>query len=87
MLSIPATNSTNKANKSQGRLSVLKDTVGNAYAAGKEFNVFMIHVMDGVNERGEVVTQDILQMVGSIRTAMPYTMANATGDGEEHAVF
>ncbi|CAN0051603.1 unnamed protein product, partial [Ectocarpus sp. 4 AP-2014] len=80
MFSIPARNSTNKATKTQGRSSALKDSVGNAYAGGKEWKAWALNMLDAAREGGGVVTQDqMLEMVGSMGAATPYCMANAMG--------
>ncbi|CBJ31813.1 hypothetical protein Esi_0285_0022 [Ectocarpus siliculosus] len=85
VFSIPARNSTNKATKSQGRSSALKDSVGNSYAGGQEWKVLKLNMFDAAREGGGVVTQDqMLEMVASIGAATPYSMANATG-GAKHA--
>ncbi|CAB1101356.1 unnamed protein product [Ectocarpus sp. CCAP 1310/34] len=65
IFSIPARNSTNKATKSQGRSSALKDTVGNAHAGGKEWKAWALNMLDVAREGGGAAT--------------PYSMANATG--------
>ncbi|CBN79049.1 hypothetical protein Esi_0168_0047 [Ectocarpus siliculosus] len=85
VFSIPARNSTNKATKSQGRSSALKDSVGNSYAGGQEWKALTLNMFDAAREGGGVVTQDqMLEMVASIGAATPYSMANATG-GAKHA--
>ncbi|CAN0418132.1 unnamed protein product, partial [Ectocarpus sp. 13 AM-2016] len=70
----------NKATKSQGRSSALKDSVGNAFAGGQEWKALTLNMFDAAREGGGVVTQaKMLEMVASIGAATPYSMANATG--------
>lgn len=47
-------NPTNKATKSKGRTSAMKDTIANAYAGGREFKALMLNVSDELLTGGVV---------------------------------
>ena len=83
LFSIPPKNPTNKATKSKGRESALKDTAANYYAGGREFKALMQNVGDQLLAGGGLSADRYVEMVAEVGATLPYSMANVEG-GERY---
>lgn len=76
---IPAANTDNKATKSKGRVSAMKDTIGNALMGGQEYKATVMKIIDTIEGGGSLGMEQMAKMLADIGTTTPYSMANATG--------
>eukprot|EP00752_Nemacystus_decipiens_P016789 g15026.t1 len=84
LVSFASKNPTNKATKSKGRTSALKDNIANAYAGGREFKALMLNVSDELLTGGGLSVDRYVEMMAAVGSTVPYVMANAEG-GAKHA--
>ena len=76
-------NPTNKATRSKGRTSAMKDNIANDYAGGREFKALMLNVADELFTGEKLSADRYVEMLVAIGSTVPYVMANAE-EGERY---